>query len=85
MTLQYEIRPFRPSDAMQVRKLFVEVNQQLAPEDLKAAFDTYVARCLQDEFADLTKYYSERNGAFFVAHHGATGSLEEPCFLTAAA
>lgn len=72
MTVHYQIRPFHPEDADRVRQLFVDVNRDLAPENLRAAFDAYVARCLEEEFADLATYYGARNGAFFVADSGST-------------
>jgi len=62
-----EIRDFSTDDAAAVRELFIRVNRLLAPEDMKDAFEIYIARSLAEEIDRVSEYYSERNGGFWVA------------------
>ena len=66
------IRPFAKADAPAVRDLFVRVNQQLAPDHMREAFDAYVVRSLRAEIDRIADYYRERDGCFFVAELAAS-------------
>jgi GNAT superfamily N-acetyltransferase len=65
-----EIRPFLPSDASDVRELFIRINRLLAPESMKDAIEGYIARSLTEEIDRIIDYYSERNGGFWVTDDG---------------
>jgi GNAT superfamily N-acetyltransferase len=65
-----DIRAFTPSDADAVRELFVRVNRLLSPEEMREAFETYIARSLTEEIDRVADYYSERNDSFWVAVDG---------------
>jgi hypothetical protein len=65
-----DIRAFAPGDADAVRALFVRVNRLLSPEEMREAFETYIARSLTEEIDRVADYYSERNGGFWVAVDG---------------
>jgi putative acetyltransferase len=64
------IRRYREADHAAVRALFAAVNAELAPPELRAAFQAYVQVSLRDEIDRLAEYYAERNGSFWVAHEG---------------
>jgi ribosomal protein S18 acetylase RimI-like enzyme len=66
----FTIRRYAESDHAAVRALFVAVNRELAPPDLREAFEGYIARSLEEEIDRLSDYYSGKQGAFFVAHEG---------------
>jgi GNAT superfamily N-acetyltransferase len=68
--VKMEIREFSTDDATAVQELFVQVNRLLAPEDMKDAFDIYIARSLTEEIDRVSEYYSERKGGFWVAVDG---------------
>jgi putative acetyltransferase len=68
----FVIRRYAESDSAAVRTLFIAVNRELAPADLRAAFEGYVARSLIEEIDRLSDYYAGKRGAFFVAHAGET-------------
>ncbi len=70
MNAQIEVRAFAAEDAAQVRALFIRVNRLLAPPDLKDAFEGYIALSLSEEIDRIADYYSERDGAFWVAVDG---------------
>jgi GNAT superfamily N-acetyltransferase len=70
MSVQLEIRAFRPADAAQVRDLFIRVNRLLAPPEMKDTFEGYIASSLRDEIDRIEEYYSEREGGFWVAVEG---------------
>jgi GNAT superfamily N-acetyltransferase len=61
------ITPFGEPHAAQVRDLFVTVNRLLAPPQLRAVFESYVAQSLADEMDRVAAYYSEHGGGFWVA------------------
>jgi len=61
------IRPYAAADRDAVCDLFVRVNRELAPADLRAAFEDYIALSLRQEIGRIADYYAERNGRFFVA------------------
>lgn len=61
------IRAFENADALAVRDLFIRVNRDLAPEPMAELFETYIARSLRDEIDQISDYYRERGGQFFVA------------------
>ena len=64
------IRPFAPADGPAVRALYIAVNRLLAPEHLKAAFETYIVQSLGEEMDRIEDYYQARDGGFWVASEG---------------
>jgi GNAT superfamily N-acetyltransferase len=66
----FAIRRFLDADHAAVRALFIAVNRELAPPDLREAFESYIARSLVEEIDRLSTYYAGKQGAFFVAHEG---------------
>src|SRR5882724_6065328 len=68
----FAIRRYAESDHAAVRALFIAVNRELAPPDLREAFECYIERSLAEEIDRLADYYEEKQGAFFVAHEGET-------------
>jgi GNAT superfamily N-acetyltransferase len=67
---QIMIRHFVDADAAAVRDLFVRVNELLTPPHLKADFERYVSRSLEDEIDRIADYYEKRGGGFWVAIEG---------------
>jgi putative acetyltransferase len=65
------VRPFVDADSVHVRELFIRVNELLAPPHLKADFERYVARSLEEEIDRIVHYYGERGGGFWVAVDGS--------------
>jgi GNAT superfamily N-acetyltransferase len=61
------IRSFVHNDAPAVRELFILVNRLLSPQDMKEAFELYIARSLRDEIDRIPAYYHEHQGGFWVA------------------
>lgn len=61
------IRPYCTTYAAAVRELFITVNRLMAPAELRAPFEAYVARALIDEIERIPAYYSERAGSFWIA------------------
>jgi GNAT superfamily N-acetyltransferase len=61
------IRRYADADHEAVRALFVRVNRELAPAQLKDAFERYIARSLHEEIDRIPAYYGERRGSFWVA------------------
>ena len=68
----FAIRHYVESDHAAVRALFIAVNRELAPPDLREAFESYIGRSLEEEIDRLSDYYTGRQGAFFVAHERET-------------
>ena len=66
------IRRYADADHAGVRALFIRVNRELAPPESRAAFESYIERSLIEEIDRLADYYAAKQGAFFVAHDGAT-------------
>jgi putative acetyltransferase len=64
------IRSFTERDAFRVRELFVTVNRQLSPPDMREVFEAYISRSLVEEIDRITDYYRERGGGFWVATRG---------------
>jgi putative acetyltransferase len=65
------IRPYRNSDHSRVRVLFIAVNRQLAPPDLREAFEEYITLSLREEIDRIAEYFSpERWAGFWVACEG---------------
>lgn len=62
------IRRYAETDHAAVRDLFVRINQELAPPELREAFARYVEVSLVNEIDRLAEYYGEKSGAFFVAY-----------------
>jgi putative acetyltransferase len=61
------IRLFADEDAIRVRELFVAVNRQLSPPQMRDTFEAYIARSLTEEIDRIAAYYGERDGGFWVA------------------
>ena len=61
------IRGFLDGDTPRVRELFVAVNRMLAPAEMHAEFEIYIARALHEEIDRIGAYYNDRRGAFWVA------------------
>ena len=61
------VRPFEPGDAAAVRALFIAVNRAIAPPDLAARFERYIAGALREEIDNIARYYATRGGRFHVA------------------
>jgi ribosomal protein S18 acetylase RimI-like enzyme len=68
----FVIRRYAEGDHAAVRALFIAVNRELAPPDLREAFEGYVARSLEEEIDRLADYYAGKQGAFFVAYNDQT-------------
>jgi ribosomal protein S18 acetylase RimI-like enzyme len=68
----FAIRRYAEGDHAAVRALFTAVNRELAPPDLREAFEGYVERSLAEEIDRLSDYYAGKQGAFFVARDGET-------------
>jgi GNAT superfamily N-acetyltransferase len=68
--MTFAIRRYTQADDAAVRDLFIRINAELAPRELRAAFETYMATSLQDEIGRLAEYYADRHGSFWVAHEG---------------
>ena len=66
----FSIRHYAESDRAAVRALFMAVNRELAPPDLRDAFESYIKRSLEEEIDRLSDYYAQKQGAFFVAYDG---------------
>ena len=66
----FAIRRYAESDHAAVRAFFIAVNRELAPPDLREAFESYIARSLEEEIDRLSAYYAGKQGAFFVAYEG---------------
>ncbi len=64
------IRRSAGSDHPAVRELFIAVNRELAPPDLRDAFEGYVAVSLREEIDRLAEYYAGKQGSFWVAYDG---------------
>jgi GNAT superfamily N-acetyltransferase len=64
------IRPYEPSDHTAVRALVVDINRELAPPAMRAAFEDYIARSLSQEIDRISEYYASRDGGFWVAVEG---------------
>jgi ribosomal protein S18 acetylase RimI-like enzyme len=69
--MSFAIRRYHESDRPAVRDLFIRVNAELAPPELREAFALYVEVSLRDEIDRLADYYAERQGSFWVAYDGA--------------
>jgi GNAT superfamily N-acetyltransferase len=68
--MSFTIRRYVPADHAAVRDLFIRVNRELAPLDMRAAFEDYTARSLSEEIDRLSDYYAAKEGAFFVVVAG---------------
>jgi hypothetical protein len=68
----FAIRRYAEGDHAAVRALFIAVNRALAPPDLRAAFEDYITRSLEEEIDRLADYYAGKQGAFFVAYESET-------------
>ena len=69
--MQYHIRLFEEKDAPAVQDLFVRVNRELAPPQLRDEFEQYVALSLREEIGRIAAYYDAAQGrSFWVAVDG---------------
>jgi GNAT superfamily N-acetyltransferase len=64
----FAIRPYSGADHPAVRDLFIRINRELAPPELRQAFEGYLEVSLRDEIDRLADYYAEKQGSFWVAH-----------------
>lgn len=64
------LRRYEERDRAAVRKLFVDVNRELATPELLTAFEQYTARSLREEIDRIPQYYGERRGSFWVVELG---------------
>ena len=69
--MSFAIRRYADANHAAVRDLFIRINAELAPPELREAFAGYVAVSLRDEIDRLADYYAERRGSFWVAQGGA--------------
>jgi putative acetyltransferase len=67
----FAIRHYADADHPAVRDLFIRINRELAPPELRQAFERYLEVSLRDEIDRLADYYTERQGSFWVAHDGS--------------
>jgi GNAT superfamily N-acetyltransferase len=64
----FDIRPYRREDREAVMDLFIRINHNLAPPELQAAFEAYVARSVAEEIGRIDEYYhADLNRSFWVA------------------
>jgi GNAT superfamily N-acetyltransferase len=61
------IRQYRDTDKDEVRRLFIRINRQLAPEGMREAFEDYIEQSLREEIERIPAYYGERCGSFWIA------------------
>jgi GNAT superfamily N-acetyltransferase len=67
----WQIRSFEPEDASAVQDLFVRVNRELAPPQLRDEFERYIALSLREEIGRIGEYYDGNKGrSFWVAVDG---------------
>lgn len=64
------IRPYADGDAEAVRALFVRINRELAPPDMREAFEGYIALALRQEIGRIQEYYAGPGRGFWVAEDG---------------
>jgi GNAT superfamily N-acetyltransferase len=70
--IPFTIRRYLDDDREAVVDLFVRVNQNLAPPDMKEAFAAYVARSIAEEVGQIGQYYDAGRGrSFWVATDGS--------------
>ena len=53
-----------------LRRLFVDVNRELASPELKGVFETYIRNSISDEIGRIEDYYHEHRGRFWVISSG---------------
>ena len=63
-----QIRPCQVSDYAGVAKLWVRINRELAPEDMRERFEQYIATALMEELRTAADVFapSKRNGFWVV-------------------
>jgi GNAT superfamily N-acetyltransferase len=59
------IRRYRAGDRHAVRDLFVRVNRDLAPADMREAFEAYIVTSLREEIDRIPEYYDAARGRSF--------------------
>lgn len=60
------IRPYQSNDHDAVRALFIAVNRDMAPPEMKDGFERYIALSLAEELDRIEDYYAEHDGCFMV-------------------
>jgi GNAT superfamily N-acetyltransferase len=65
------IRRYAGADCKAVRDLFIRVNRELAPTNLREEFESYIVRSLTEEIERIPSYYGERQGSFWVMTEGS--------------
>lgn len=66
------IRPYADGDIKDVVRLFVDINRELAPADMKKDVERYIALCLDQEVTRIPAYYDRgKGGSFWIAQLGS--------------
>ena len=66
------IRPYKDTDHSQVVDLFVRINRELAPLEMRARFEQYIQTSINEELSQLCEIFSEtKRNAFWVVETGA--------------
>jgi putative acetyltransferase len=61
------IRPYEDADNAQVAPLFIRINRELAPADMRERFEQYILTAIKGEMSRLRDIFSEaRRNAFWV-------------------
>ena len=60
--MTFAIRRYADADHAAVRDLFIRVNRELAPPELREAFESYIERSLAEEIDRLADYYAGEAG-----------------------
>jgi GNAT superfamily N-acetyltransferase len=63
----FVVRPYAEADQAVVRELFIRVNRELAPPEMRDAFENYIQVSLREEIDRIAAYYAARRGSFWVA------------------
>jgi putative acetyltransferase len=69
------IRSYRNENASTVRELFVRVNRELAPPELRDDFERYITIALRDEIDRIPEYYRAGPGRGFWIAEDESGAL----------
>jgi GNAT superfamily N-acetyltransferase len=65
------IRAYADADYAQVTDLFIRINRELAPAEMREQFEEYVQSCIDGEMSRLRDIFSKaRRNAFWVVERG---------------
>lgn len=72
-----EIRPFAQQDTPTLQKLWVEINRELAPKNLRDQFESYIANAVLPELDNAKTEFAEadQSGLWIVADNQIIGSF----------